>query len=149
MQKTILGVALAAAVALPAAAQQLKPEDQIHLRQSTMALIGYNFGSLAAMAEGKKPFDREEAQRNADMLPMLAALPGRFFGEGTDKGGNTKAKPGIWAHEADFEQKLRKMQEEVAKLPAVARAGDNDAFRKQVSAVAHDCKACHDDYRAK
>jgi cytochrome c556 len=138
-----------AATALPALAQQMKPETQIHLRQSTMALIGYNFGSLAAMAQDKKPYNKEEAQRAADILPMLAALPKPFFGEGTETGGNTKAKPEIWKNLPDFTSKLEKMQQDVGKLPEVVRSGDMAAFKKQVGETGKACKSCHDDYRSK
>jgi cytochrome c556 len=136
-----------AATALPAAAQQLKPEDQIHLRQSTMALVGYNFGILAAMAQEKRPFEKAEAERAAEILPKLAALPGRFFGEGTEKGGNTKAKPEIWKNMDDFRKKLEAMQQQVAMLPQAA--GDLASLKKQVSETGKACKSCHDDYRAK
>ena len=34
---------------------QMKPEDAIKLRQSAMKLIGYNFGSIGAMVNDKKP----------------------------------------------------------------------------------------------
>lgn len=149
MKKTAIAALVLAASALPASAQQMKPEDQIHLRQSTMALIGYNFGSLAAMAQDKKPFDKAEAQRAADILPKLAALPGNFFGEGTDHDGNTKAKPEIWKNLPDFKQKLEKMQHEVAMLPAAVSGGDIAAFKKQVGETGKACKSCHDDYRSK
>ena len=144
----IAALALAAtAVALPAPAQQLKPEAQIHLRQSTMALIGYNFGILAAMAQEKRPYDKAEAERAARIVPQLAALPGRFFGEGTEKGGDTKAKPEIWTHMDDFKKKLEHMQHEVAMLPQAA--GDLATLKKQVGETGKACKACHDDYKAK
>ncbi len=144
----IAALALAAtASALPALAQQMKPEDQIHLRQSTMALIGYNFGTLNAMAQEKRPFDKAEAQRAAELLPRLAALPGRFFGEGTDKGDHTKAKPEIWKNMDDFRKKLDAMQHQVAMLPQAA--GDLATLKKQVAETGKACKSCHDDYKAK
>jgi cytochrome c556 len=148
MKAAIAALALAAtATALPVPAQQLKPETQIHLRQSTMALIGYNFGILAAMAQDKRPYDKAEAERAAGIIPQLAALPGRFFGEGTENGGNTKAKPEIWKNMDDFRKKLEHMQHEVAMLPQAA--GDLGALRKQVGETGKACKSCHDDYKAK
>ena len=135
------------ATALPLAAQQLKPEAQIHLRQSTMALIGYNFGILAAMAQDKRPYDKAEAERAAEIIPHLAALPGRFFGEGTESGSHTKAKPEIWKNMDDFKKKLEHMQNEVAMLPKAA--GDLATLKKQVDETGKACKSCHDDYKAK
>jgi cytochrome c556 len=80
---------------------------------------------------------------------MLAALPKPFFGEGTETGGNTKAKPEIWKNLPDFTSKLEKMQQEVGKLPETVRSGDMAAFKKQVADTNKACKSCHDDYRAK
>jgi cytochrome c556 len=144
-------VATASTVPVPALAQQLKPEDQVHLRQSTMALIGYNFGTLAAMAQGKRPFEKAEAERAAAILPHLAALPGRFFGEGTSDVPNvkTKAKPEIWMNMDDFKKKLEHMQHEVAMLPQAVASGDMGAFKKQVGETGKACKSCHEDYKFK
>jgi cytochrome c556 len=147
MKKAAIAALALAATALPALAQQMKPEDQVHMRQSTMSLIGYNFGILSAMAQGKRAYDKAEAERAAGILPRLADLPGRFFGEGTDKVDHTKAKPEIWSHMDDFKQKLEHMQHEVAMLPQAA--GDLDSLKKQVGATGKACKACHDDYKSK
>jgi cytochrome c556 len=147
MKKSAIAALVMAATALPALAQHMKPEDQIKYRRAAYDLLGLNFGSLSAMAQNKKPFDKEEAQGNADFAAMLATVPRHYFGEGTDK--NTKAKPEIWTHRADFDSKMDKMVTEVQKLPAVVRSGDMEAFRKQVSETGHACKSCHDDYRAK
>jgi cytochrome c556 len=136
-----------AATALAAGAQQLKPETQLKLRKSAYALMNYNFASLAAMVEGKKPYNRDEAARNADMVAMLADVPKAFFGEGTDKG-ETRAKPEIWQKRQDFDAKMDKMIQETRKLPQAARA-DLASLEKAVDAAGGACKACHDDYRNK
>lgn len=116
----IAAVLCLATVALTASAQQVKPENQIKLRKSAYALMNYNFGSLAAMAEEKKPYNKDEAARNADMIAMLSDVPKGFFGEGSDKG-ETKAKPEIWQKRADFDAKMDKMITEARKLPQAAR----------------------------
>ena len=147
MKKTALAALALAAIAVPAFAQQVKVEDQIKYRRAAYTLMGLNFGSLGAMAQDKKPYNQEEAQRNADFVAMLSTVPKGYFGEGTDK--DTKAKPEIWAKRADFDSKMDKMVSEAQKLPAVVRGGDLAAFKKQVGDVGAACKACHDDYRAK
>lgn len=147
MKKAAIAALALAATALPVLAQQMKPEDQVRMRQSTMSLIGYNFGILADMAKEKVPFDKVEAGRAAGILPKLAELPGRFFGEGTDKVDHTKAKPEIWSHMDDFKKKLEAMQHQVAMLPAAA--GDLGSLKKQVGETGKACKSCHDDYKSK
>ena len=141
----LAGFALAAAT-LAAEAQQLKPEAQVKQRQAGYRVLGYNFGSLDAMVEGKKPYNREEAMRNANLAAAIADYPRNFFGEGTDKG-ETKAKPEIWQKRADFDAKMDKMIAAVKALPQAA--GDPAALKKAVSDAGAACKSCHDDYRAK
>jgi len=136
-----------ATTAVPVHAQQLKPEDQVKQRQSGYAVIGHNFASLAAMAQGKKPYSKEEAVRNAELVSVLADYPKNFFGPGTDKG-QTKAKPGIWKNRSDFDDKMEAMIVEARKLPQAAR-GDLASLKKAVGDTGARCKACHDDYRAK
>lgn len=150
MKMTAIAALVVVAITLPVMAQRaLKPETELKMRKSTMDLINYNFSSLEAMAEGKRPFDKEEAARNADLVALLSALPKRFFGEATNIEGQTKAKPAVWQHRADFDKKMDAMATEAAKLPAAVRSGDMDAFRKQVDETGRSCKSCHDDYRAK
>lgn len=145
--KKIAIAALAVAATAMTAHAQLKPEDQIKQRKSGYAVIGFNFSSLGAMAQDKKPYNKEEAVRNAELVAALADYPRNFFGAGTDKG-ETKAKPEIWKNRADFDSKMDKMIAEARKLPAAARA-DLPALKKAVSDTGAACKACHDEYRAK
>jgi cytochrome c556 len=132
--------------ALGVAAQQMKPEAQIKQRQAGYRVLGYNFGSLDAMVEGKKPYNKDEAVRNANLAAAIADYPRNFFGEGTDKG-ETKAKPEIWQKRSDFDAKMDKMITAVKALPQAA--GDPAALKKAVDDAGSACKACHDDYRAK
>lgn len=139
---------LLAASALTASAQTLKPEKEIQLRQSAYALMGYNLASLGAMAQDKKPYNKEEATRNADFVAMLADVPKGFFGPGTEHGHDTKAKPEVWQKRGDFDAKMDKMIQETKKLPQAART-DLASLKKAVGDAGAACKACHDDYRAK
>jgi cytochrome c556 len=142
----VSGVALGASLA---ALAQMKPEDAIKYRQSAMFLVGQNFGPLAAMAQGKIPYDKEAAIRCADIVAFVSKLPLQGFQPGTDTGGNTKAKPEIWENMDDFKAKLEKMQQETAKIAEVAQSGDFNALKAQVGETGKACKACHDKYRNK
>ena len=147
MKKTAIAVLILAATAFVADAQQMKAEDQIKFRKAAYQLMNLNFQSLNAMATDKKPFNKDEAARNAQFVALLSTVPKGFFGEGTDK--DTKAKPEIWSHRSDFDAKMEKMTGEAAKVPAVVQSGDMAAFKKQVTDLGGACKACHDEYRAK
>lgn len=147
MKKAAIAIAVAAAATAFVSQAQTKPEDHIKQRQSAYAVLGYNFANLGAMAQEKKPYNKEEAGRNADLVAALAEYPHAFFVEGTDKG-ETKAKPEIWQKKADFDDKMKKMNAEAKKLPQAART-DLAALKGVVGDMGKACKACHDDYRAK
>nr|AUN37329.1 putative c' cytochrome [uncultured bacterium] len=136
-------------MASAAAVAQTKPEDAIKYRKSAMALIGYNFGSIGAMVNDKKPYNKDEAIRNANRVEALSDHPWEFFGPGTDKGAETKAKADVWKDHAKFDAAGKKMQTEAAKLAQVAKTGDVAALKTQFGATAQSCKACHDDFREK
>ena len=144
----ILTLVALVACAAAAEAQTPKAEDQIKLRKAAYSLMGYTFGSLDAMANGKRPFNAEEATRNAELLAKLATIPKGFFGEGSDKG-ETRAKPEIWTSRADFDGKMDKMVQETAKLAQAVRGADAAGLKKAVQEVDSSCSACHDDYRVK
>jgi cytochrome c556 len=145
MKRFAVALALAAAATAQA---QTKPEDHIKQRQSAYAVLGYNFSNLAAMAQEKKPYNKDEAAKSAEIVAVLADYPKGHFGEGTEKGRDTRAKPEIWKNRGDFDAKMDKMITATRALPQAARA-DLPALKKAVSDAGAACKACHDDYRAK
>lgn len=147
MKRPLLALAVAAA-SLPAAAQFQKPEDAIKYRQSAFTVMANHFGRVAAMAQGRVPFDAKVAADNTAIVMTMSKLPYAGFGDGTDKGLPNRAKPEIWKEQAKFNDLAGKMQAEVAKLDAAARSGSLDAVKAAVGAVGGSCKACHDDYRA-
>ncbi|MBC7895756.1 MAG: cytochrome c [Cytophagaceae bacterium] len=147
-RKQILVLAAVLATMTAAVAQTPKPEDQLKLRKAAYTLMGYTFGSLDAMAGGKRAFNTDEAVRNAELLAQLATIPKGFFGEGSDKG-ETRAKPEVWTNRADFDAKMDKMVQETGKLPQAARSADVATLKKAVQDVDAACSACHDDYRVK
>ena len=150
MSKTVLAVfAAIAALAAGAVHAQAKPEDAIKYRQGAYKVMGWNFGPMAAMVKGEKPYDKEAFARHAAIVEFVSKLPGEGYVPGSDRGADTKAKPEIWAKMDDFKSKMIKMHEETAKLAAVARTGNFDEIKKQFGATGATCKSCHDDYKTK
>jgi cytochrome c556 len=145
MAATALGL-VSALAALPAAAQFQKPDQAIKYRQSAMSLQGTHFGRVAAMANGRVPFDAKVAAENIEVVAMLSRLQFSAFIEGTDQG-NTRAKPEVWAEKDKFAAAITKSQEDVAKLAAAGKTGSLDQIKAAVGAVGQSCKACHDAYQ--
>jgi len=137
---------LGAATALPAAAQFAKPEDAIKYRKGALFVMGQHFGRVAAMANGKIPFDAKAAAENAEIATAMSKLPYVAFIEGTDKG-DTRAEPKIWSEMDKFKAAATKMQEEMVKLNVAAKSGNLDAIKAAVGDTGKSCKACHDNYR--
>ena len=125
-----------------------KPEDAIKYRQGVYRTIGWNFGPMAAMAKGERPYDAAAFARHAEIVAFMSKLPLEGFVPGSDTG-ETKAKPEIWLDMDDFKAKLEKMQAEAAKLAEVAKAGDLNTSKAQLGETGKACKACHDKYRNK
>jgi len=143
----ITGAALlGSAIALPAAAQFAKPEDAIKYRKAAFTVMGTHFGRVAAMANGRIPFDAKAAADNAEIATMMSKLPYAGFVPGTDKG-DTKAEPKIWTEMDKFNAAASKMQDEMAKLNVAAKGGNLDAIKAAVGETGKSCKACHDNYR--
>lgn len=150
MKKVLLALTATCALgaALPVAAQFRKPEDAIRYRQSVMTVMGTHFGRVAAMASGRAPFDAKAAAENAAIVSSMSKLPWTAFGDGTDMALPTRAKPEIWKESAKFHEAAEKLQAEVAKLDAAAKAGNLDQIKAAVGAVGRNCKACHDKYQS-
>jgi len=148
MKKLILAAAAVGSLvaSLPAAAQFAKPEDAIKYRKAAFTVMAAHFGRVGAMANGRVPFDAKAVAENAELATMMSKLPYAAFGEGTDKG-DTKAKPEIWTEGDKFRAAAAKMQEEMAKLNAAAKTGNQDAIKAAFGPVGQACKGCHDNFR--
>ena len=143
---SLAAAVLALATALPAAAQFAKPEDAIKYRKAVFTVMGTHFGRVAAMANGRIPFDAKVAAESAEIATSMSKLPFVAFGPGTDKG-ETRAKPEIWTDGDKVKRLAEKMQEEIAKFNVAAKTGNIDTIKAAAGETGKACKACHDDYR--
>ena len=149
--KKHLGLLLGLALTLlcgTASAQFAKPEDAIKYRKNSLFVMQQHVARLAAMAQGKTPFDAKAAAENAALVETLSKLPWQGFVEGTDKG-ETKASPDIWKNAAKFKEAADKFQAEATKLSAAAKTGKVDDLKAALGNFTPTCKACHDDFRLK
>ena len=143
---TLAAAVLAVATALPAAAQFAKPEDAIKYRKAVFTVMSTHFGRVAAMANGRAPFDAKVAAESAEIATTMSKLPFVALLPGTDKG-ETRAKPEIWTDLDKVKLLAGKMQEEMVKLNAAAKTGNIDSIKAAAGDTGKACKACHDDYR--
>jgi cytochrome c556 len=154
MNKRLLltGLAIALGAGLSQAAfSQVKPEILVKQRQAAMTLQGKYFGLLAAMAQGKVPYNKDAVVRNAELLSALSKMPWDGFAESTkdEKSVKTAALPTIWKDADKFKQAQERFQDEVSKLVQVSKRGDEAAIKAQIGAIGKSCGACHGDFREK
>lgn len=151
MNKTLVPIALAAMLGAGyplAALAQAKPETLVKQRQAALTLQGKYFGPLAAMAQGKIPYDPNVVARNAAYLDTLTKMPWDGFAPGT---ANVKssALPAVFANTDGFKEAQDRLQGEVAKLIVVVKNGDEAAVKAQIGVVGKACGGCHDNFREK
>ncbi|MPZ46381.1 MAG: cytochrome c [Betaproteobacteria bacterium] len=135
--------------ALEVAAQQRKPEDNIKMRQAAFTVMSWNFGVLAAMAKGQRPYDQAEAVKRAETVALASHLPFEGFPKGSESGLDTRALPEVWSDPDKFKSNQERLQSETAKLVQAAKSGDPGQLKSQVGATAKACSNCHDDFRRK
>jgi cytochrome c556 len=151
MKKLVSALAAATIVlsATPALAQFAKAEDAVKYRQSTMFVMGEHVGRVAAMVQGKVPFDAKVAAENAAVAETISKLPWSAYVAGSAGVGNSRAKPEIWTEAAKFKEAGDKMQVEMAKFSAAAKTGSLDNIKAALPGLGGACKACHDDFRSR
>ena len=152
MKKSFLAAAVAvvlgAGVAQSAFAQ-VKPEILVKQRQAVMTLQGKYFGPLAAVAQGKAPYDTAAVQRNAGFLDALSQMPWDGFQPSTKDETNTKALPAIYENPAKFKEAQDRYRGAIGKLVAASKGGDEGAFKAAAGEVGKSCGGCHESFRAK
>ena len=141
-------VALALGVAAGVVFAQAKPETLVKQRQSVMTLQGKYFGPMAAMAQGKAPYNADIIRRNAAFLDNLSRMPWDGFDPST-KDLKSAALPAVYEQPDKFKEAGSRLENEAHKLYEVSRSGDEGAVKAQIGAVGKACGACHNDFRQK
>lgn len=147
MKKIVLTLITGATLAASAQAANFDDNaDAIHYRQSAFGLIAHNFGDMAAMLKGKKPFDQTVFEQRAANVAALSTIPAEGFIPGSDKG-ETEALAKIWSDKADFDAIMVKFQKAAAELALAAKSGDKKAIKMAFKNTGKNCKGCHDSYK--
>ena len=152
MKRKLAVMVMAFSVAVPwSATGQVKPEILVKQRQAVMTLQGKYFGPLAAMAQGKAPYNADIVRRNAGFLDNLSRMPWDGFDPSTKdlKDVKTAALPAVFNEPDKFRQAGERLQAETSKLYEVSRSGDEDAVKNQIAAVGKACGGCHENFRQK
>lgn len=145
---TAVVVALALGAAAGAVFAQAKPEQIVKQRQSVMTLQGKYFGPMAAMAQGKAPYNADIIKRNSAFLDNLSRMAWDGFDPST-KDVKSAALPAIYEQTDKFKEAASRLENEAHKLYQVAQSGDEAAVKAQIGAVGKSCGGCHESFRQK
>jgi len=115
-------------------------------KQRENRLLGV--GPLAAMAQGKAPYNAEVVKRNAGFLDNLSRMPWDGFDPST-KDVKSRAKPELYSNMNEVKQAASHLENETHKLYQVSQSGDEAAVKAQIAAVGKACGGCHDKFREK
>lgn len=143
----VVAVVVGAGVAQSAFAQ-VKPEILVKQRQAVMTLQGKYFGPLAAVAQGKAPYNAATVRRNAGFLDNLSRMAWDGFDPGT-RNEKSRALVAVYDNNAKFREAASRLENETSKLVALSNGGDEAAVKAQIGAVGKTCGGCHDDFRQK
>jgi cytochrome c556 len=151
MKRTLLSVGIALALGAGysmSAFAQAKPEQLVKQRQAAMTLQGKYFGPMAAMAQGKAPYNADVVKRNSGYLATLSHMPWDGFSPDT-RGEKSAALPAIWSEPDKFKSAADRLQSEATKLQQVAQSGSEADVKAQIGAVGKSCGGCHETFREK
>jgi cytochrome c556 len=145
--KTLTGLALVAGVAVVASGVAVA-QDAIAKRKELMKGVGGATKQSVQMVKGETPFDAGKAKSAMDTIHTNWAEFAKLFPKGSETGGKTTAAPKIWQSFEDFEAKGKQMAADAAAASAAAAQG-LEPFKAAFTAVAKNCKGCHQEYRIK
>jgi cytochrome c556 len=135
-------------IPLSAHAQFAKIEDAVKYRKAVFQVMGNHMGRVGAVVKGQRPYDKASLEADVTVIEMMSKLPWQAFPPDSNIEGST-ARLEIWKNKEEFEAAAEKMQAEVSKLSAAARAGDLASIKTSFGNVGQSCKSCHDDFRRK
>ena len=148
MKKALVLGVIALSLATTAVAQ-VKPEDQIKIRQAGYSFMSWNMSKIKANLEGK--FDAKEVEAAANAIAGIAnSRMGALFGPGTDKDiGNvkTRVKPEFFQNKEEVGKVAKEFIAAANNLSKVAASGDKAAVQKAFGDTGAACKACHEKFR--
>jgi cytochrome c556 len=151
--KSVLASAVIGLVSLglaSTAAAELKPEEQIQIRQAGYSFMGWNMGKIKANLEGDYNSEQVIAAANA-IAGIANSGMGALYGPGTDKDigeVKTRVKPELFANMEDVGTIARNFIAAADNLQKVAASGDQVEVSSAFGELGQACKACHDKYRA-
>jgi cytochrome c556 len=147
---SLAALTLSLAVAGNAAAEQLKPEEQILTRQAGYSFMSWNMGKIKANLEGD--FSQQQVAAAANAIAGIAnSGMGALYGPGTDKDigdVKTRVKPELFTEQEEVGKVARNFIQAANNMAEVASMAESqDDVKAAFGELGESCKACHDKFR--
>ena len=120
--------------------------DPIETRQAIMSSVGAAAKVSGEMAKGEIPYNTDVAMSAFATIAAAGLSYPAFFPEGSEAGGDTRAKDTIWTDREGFVAASEKLAADASAAMA-AKPADLDAFKTAFGSVAENCQSCHEEYR--
>ena len=152
--KAMMISALAGALLASTAAQaQLKPEEQVEIRQAGYQFMAWNMGKIKAQViDGKEPYDQAKVAAAANAIAAIAnSGMGALYSPDTTTaqlGKQTRLKPEFFDNLEEAGRIGGEFVKNANQLASVAAGNDQAAIKKAFGDVGGSCKSCHDKVRA-
>lgn len=125
-------------------------EDQIRIRQSTYAVMGWNTGKIKnQIVDHPETYHKDQIITAANTLSALAHsnLLEELYGPGTDQGTGwkpTRLKADYFQKQDEVKEINTRLIKETEELKVAADSGDVAAIKSQFGKLGATCKSCHD-----
>ena len=139
------GLAWAQGAAVPMPPISMQPGDIIAARQGGMALNATAVVAMKAVVDAGG--DVKPLTNAARAMAKWARAERALFPDGTQTGGNTRARPEVWSDRAGYVAISDTLVAAADKLVQMADANDKPGFAAQFAAVTQACTACHRGFR--
>lgn len=136
-----------AAVAVLAAGAAIAQNDPIAQRKALLKDIGDAAKPIAAILKGEAAYDNATVQKSLATIAANSKKLPALFPDDSKTGGDTAALPKVWEEKAKFDDLFAKLA--AAASAAQGSVTDQASLKANIGGVFGNCKACHDDFRAK
>jgi len=125
-------------------------EDQIRIRQSTYAVMGWNTGKIKnQIVDHPETYHKDQIIAAANTLSAIAHsnLLEELYGPGTDQGTGwkpTRLKADYFQKQDEVKEINTRLIKETEELKVAADSGDVAAIKSQFGKLGATCKSCHD-----
>ncbi len=120
--------------------------DPIENRQLLMWANSSAAKVSGEMIKGNIPFNQDVANLALNTFAAVSKSFVDFFPEGSETGGDTRAKDTIWSDWDGFVAADTKFAEAAA-AGVAAKPADLEAFKAVFTPIAENCNSCHETYR--